>query len=131
VTVSGAAVRNGSAELAPLEDVTDKIDLDVLSTDYERKSNRLTVRVKLKNTSDQAVEGPLKLRLIDLDSELGTRRPPTPKTESRARARSGASTPSSQAGRSSRVRSPGRATLTFRLSEFVPSGTGRRSATGS
>lgn len=71
VTVSGAAVRNGSAELAALEDVTDKIDLDVLSTDYERKSNRLTVRVKLKNTSDQAVEGPLKLRLIDLDSELG------------------------------------------------------------
>jgi len=46
----------------------------VLSTDYDRKANRLAVRVKVQNTSNQTVDGPLKLRLIDLASQLGQAR---------------------------------------------------------
>jgi hypothetical protein len=74
VTVPGGAVKNGSSELALLDDVSDAIELQTLSTDYDRKSNRLSIRVKLKNTSSQAVQGPLKLRLIDLSSQLGQAR---------------------------------------------------------
>ncbi len=74
VTVPGAAVKNGSPELATLDDVSDAVELKVLSTDYDRKTNRLAVRVKLRNTSSQTVEGPLKLRLIDLSSQLGRAR---------------------------------------------------------
>ncbi|HEY7114363.1 MAG TPA: sialidase family protein [Thermoanaerobaculia bacterium] len=71
VTVPGAAVKNGSAELALLDDVSDAIELRTLATDYDRKSNRLSVKVRLKNTSNQTLQGPLKLRLIDLSSQLG------------------------------------------------------------
>lgn len=74
VTVPGAAIKNGSPELALLDDISDAIELQTLSTDYDRKTNRLTVRVKLKNTSSQAVQGPLNLRLIDLSSQLGQAR---------------------------------------------------------
>jgi hypothetical protein len=74
VTVPGAAVKNGSPELATLDDVSDAVELKVLSTDYDRKTNRLAVRVKLRNTSNQTVAGPLKLRLIDLSSQLGRAR---------------------------------------------------------
>ncbi|HTO75841.1 MAG TPA: sialidase family protein [Thermoanaerobaculia bacterium] len=74
VTVPGAAVKNGSPELAALDDVSDAVELKILSTDYDRKTNRLAIRVKLQNTSSQAVAGPLKLRLIDLSSQLGRAR---------------------------------------------------------
>lgn len=71
VTVSGAAVKNGSADLAALDDVSDKVALEILSTDYDRKSDQLAVRVKLKNTSDRRIEAPVELRILSMASEVG------------------------------------------------------------
>jgi hypothetical protein len=71
VTVAGAAVRNGSADLATLDDLTAKVAFEIISTVYERASNRLTVMAKLKNTSQETVLAPLVVRILQLRSDVG------------------------------------------------------------
>ncbi len=71
VTVAGTVLKNGSPELAALDDVSDKVALEIVSTDFDRKSDTLAVRVKLENTSDRTVEAPVKLRVLSMTSELG------------------------------------------------------------
>jgi len=71
VSVTGRAVKNGSPDLASLDDVSPKVELVVTATDFDRKSNRVTLRARLKNTSEERIAGPFKLRLLRLTSELG------------------------------------------------------------
>ena len=71
VSVAGAVARNGSPALSALDDVSDRIALQVVKTAYDRASNRLTVETRLRNTSDAAIRGPFKVRLLDLTSQIG------------------------------------------------------------
>ncbi len=71
VRVAGAAAKNGSADLAVLQDVTPKLSLSVANTRYERSTNQLTFLVSLKNTSKDTVRAPLKLRVLQLKSDIG------------------------------------------------------------
>jgi len=71
VTVNGSALQNGSSALAGLDDVSANVALEVTATDYDRKTNRLTLRAKLKNTSQVRLLGPFQMRLLNLTSELG------------------------------------------------------------
>ncbi len=71
VTVAGAAVRNGSTNLSMLDDVTARVALELTNTAYDRATNRLTVMAKLKNTSKDTVQTPVKVRVVQLGSDLG------------------------------------------------------------
>jgi len=71
VTVAGAAVKNGSADLAVLEDVTARVRVDLEKTTYDRRTNQLTVIARLKNTSKDAMLAPVKVRVIRIASDVG------------------------------------------------------------
>ncbi len=75
ISVNGKAVRNGSAELAELEDVSSGMELKIVSSSYDRASNTVTIGVSLKNSSNKLIKGPVKLRLINLSSRIGTPSP--------------------------------------------------------
>lgn len=72
IVVDGIAVRNGDAELADLRDVSDNVEVKVVSSAYDRVSNMVTIGVRLKNSSKKAITGALKVRLVDVVSSIGT-----------------------------------------------------------
>ena len=69
VSVKGVAKAN--PELNGLEDVTEKVTLDILRAEYERKSDLLIVDVRLTNTSKHNLRGPFKARVVGLKSDVG------------------------------------------------------------
>jgi hypothetical protein len=71
VQVAGPAFRNGSAELAQLVDVSDKVTVNVSQTVYDHKTGTLTTILRVKNTSTDTIRGPVRLRLISLESNVG------------------------------------------------------------
>lgn len=71
VTVNAKAVRNGSAELSELEDITDKVLIEFTNPRYDRKTNILRVDISLSNTSKDTIAGPIKVRVLSLASEFG------------------------------------------------------------
>ena len=71
VTVRGRVERNGSRELAELEDVTHQLSWETRSSTYDRATGTLRVTGRLKNTSSDTVRGPLKVRVVRLSSQLG------------------------------------------------------------
>ena len=71
VTVRGAVEEHGAPELAELDDLTDKLSLEVQSTGYDRSTNTVTVTGKFRNRSTSTVRAPLKARVISMSSQLG------------------------------------------------------------
>jgi hypothetical protein len=79
ITVPDEPLRNGDQRLAGLDDLTSKVKISITHAKLDRSSKTLSVTLLLKNSSDTAISGPLKLRILDLTSELGT--PVVPDTE--------------------------------------------------
>jgi hypothetical protein len=71
VTVGGTVIKHGSADLADLDDIADKLKLEVDSTDFDAAKNVVTLTVHLKNTSKEVVVGPLKGRVRRTSSNVG------------------------------------------------------------
>jgi hypothetical protein len=71
VTVAGQVLKHGSAELAALDDISDKASLEVEKTDFDPVKNMVTVTARLKNTSKETILGPVKGRVRWLDSAVG------------------------------------------------------------
>lgn len=71
VAVQGNAVKHGSAELAAMTDVSDKVTLEATPPAYDARTGRLTMTAVLKNTSKDTIHGPVKVRVIAVDSDLG------------------------------------------------------------
>jgi hypothetical protein len=74
VTVMGRAIRNGDERLSNLEDVTKKIGAVIDAVTYDPVSRQGQLTVRLKNTSDGTVQGPLRSRVVDVTSRLGAPR---------------------------------------------------------
>jgi len=71
VTVKGLVARNGGADLGELADLSSRVSLQVVTTSYDRQSNRLTFHTRLKNTTRaDTLRAPLKARVIELSSEV-------------------------------------------------------------
>jgi hypothetical protein len=64
ITVNGIVVRNGSADLADLDDVTDQVAIHYDKVQYDRHTRLLTVDAQVENVSDQPLNGPIILRVI-------------------------------------------------------------------
>jgi hypothetical protein len=71
VTVMGKAIRNGAADLANLENISEKVVIKYTNTHYDRNTNTLSVDAQLMNVSEETVVGPIKVRVTRLNSELG------------------------------------------------------------
>ena len=71
VIVTGTATRNGAADLADLEDISEKVRIDYTNTHYDRVSNTISVDAQLVNVSDETIIGQVKARVISLKSDIG------------------------------------------------------------
>jgi hypothetical protein len=71
ITVKGQFVKNGDESAAQLDDVTSKIDLDVVEASFDRARGEGTLNIRLKNVSKDTIVGPIKLRALIVTSELG------------------------------------------------------------
>jgi len=71
VSVQGDAIKNGARELADLDDVTKNVTMELSNTVFDRSKNVVTMKGRLRNTSKQTVLGPLKARVISLQSDVG------------------------------------------------------------
>jgi hypothetical protein len=72
VTVAGSAIRNGSEQLASLDEVTSRIEAIVEAIQYDPARNRGELVIRLKNISPNVIAGPLKMRVLGLSGQLGT-----------------------------------------------------------
>jgi hypothetical protein len=72
IPVAATAVRNGSTELAALDDLTALTTLKRVTNHYDRESHTATVTVRIENTSRETLEGPFTVRLIGLGSDVAT-----------------------------------------------------------
>ena len=70
VRVEAKAVKNGSEDLAALDDLTPLTTLERVTSGYDRTTQTATVTVRLKNTGTQTLKAPLKIRLIRLESDV-------------------------------------------------------------
>jgi hypothetical protein len=71
IAVQSEAIRNGSKDLADLDDVTAKVTLDVTETTYDRSTKTVTMRARLKNMSKDTIRAPLHVRVVALQSDVG------------------------------------------------------------
>jgi hypothetical protein len=71
VTVNGKAQKNGSTEAAKLVDASGKVKIYFTNRRLFRSSRIVETDVEVENLSDDTLAGPLKLRVLDLNSELG------------------------------------------------------------
>jgi hypothetical protein len=70
VKVAAKAARNGSDDLAALDDLTPLTTLERVKSSYDRATQTATVTVRLENTSKQTLRGPFNIRLTSLDSDV-------------------------------------------------------------
>jgi hypothetical protein len=74
VTVNGKAERNGDPVLAMYQDVTSSVRFETGGMDYNRDTSEVVVRARLKNYGTRPVAGQLKIRLLQLNSDLAVAR---------------------------------------------------------
>jgi hypothetical protein len=70
-TVSVKGVVQPDAELKNLENITSKVTLEIIGAEYDRKTELVTVEVRLRNTSKNNLRAPFKARVIGLKSDIG------------------------------------------------------------
>jgi hypothetical protein len=68
--VSVRGVVKPNPELTDLEDITEKVTLEILRAEYDRKTDSLTVDVRLTNTSKNNLLTPFKARIVGLKSDI-------------------------------------------------------------
>lgn len=68
ITVRGEAIRNGSLELAALDDISEKVVINYSNIRFDPKTNVVALDAQIENISDDTLSGPIKLRVISLVS---------------------------------------------------------------
>lgn len=71
IRVDGVAVKNGSTDLSALDDVSKSVTLELSNASLDRRNGALSMTARLRNTSKETIEGPVKVRVLTLESELG------------------------------------------------------------
>lgn len=72
ITVNGKAIKNGSPELAKLNDASKLVHLEFLDRYYNLKTHSLDFDLRLRNESQSRIAGPIKVRVLDAGSYVGT-----------------------------------------------------------
>jgi hypothetical protein len=71
VQVKGNVVKNGASQLESLDDVSSAVTLELANCGEEPASDVVSCTARVKNISKMTLTGPLKLRVVELRSELG------------------------------------------------------------
>ncbi|PYR58157.1 MAG: hypothetical protein DMF85_11625 [Acidobacteria bacterium] len=71
VSVAEKAVKNGADDLAGLDDLTPSTTLDRVSANDDRRTQTTTMTVRLRNAGNKRINGPFKIRLISVESDVG------------------------------------------------------------
>jgi len=71
LTVPGRAIKHGSPDLAELEDISPQVKLKFSNTRLDRGRSEISVALRLKNISKDTLSGPVKVRVVQLHSDLG------------------------------------------------------------
>jgi len=71
VNVAAKPIKNGATDLSDLEDLTPSTTLDRVSANDDRRTQTTTMTVRLRNTGTRRLEGPFKIRLISVESDVG------------------------------------------------------------
>jgi hypothetical protein len=71
IKVDGSVIKNGSSDLAELEDISKAVTLELSQPAFDRVKGTLSLSAELRNTSKDAVEGPVKVRVLGIESEIG------------------------------------------------------------
>jgi len=71
IAVDGNVVNNGSPNLAKLEDASKLVRLEFLDRYYDVKTHSVDFELRLQNSSKATIRGPLKVRVLDVDSYVG------------------------------------------------------------
>jgi len=72
IRVDGRAVANGDASLSSLTDVTGRVALELINMSYDKQSSTVTGYAYVRNESTDTIEGPIKARVVELTSAVGT-----------------------------------------------------------
>jgi hypothetical protein len=72
VKVDGEVALNGAAALAPLGNVSNKVEVDYSRAVYNGAAHTIVLDVTILNSSKDTLQGPLRLRAITLTSDHGT-----------------------------------------------------------
>jgi len=71
ISVEGTVTKNGSRDLAALEDVSGELAVFLLAPRLDRQNHTVTANAYLENTSNSSVNTPLTLRVLELASKMG------------------------------------------------------------
>lgn len=71
ITVDGKVVKNGSPDLAKLEDASKLVRLEFLNRYYDMKAHAVDFDLRLENVGKGVIRGPLKVRVLDAGSYVG------------------------------------------------------------
>jgi hypothetical protein len=71
VTVQGAVERPGGKELASLENITSALEIQYTSSVWNPRTKTVSLEYQFLNTSHDTIAGPLKVRVVQLESDLG------------------------------------------------------------
>jgi hypothetical protein len=71
VVVHGTGVRHGSADLAELRDISKYFQLELGEPSLDKRNKLVTVNARLRSTRSNALTGPIKVRVLALESALG------------------------------------------------------------
>jgi hypothetical protein len=74
VRVDGKAVVNGGPNLSTFVDVTRRVTLELVNLAYDRRSSTVTGYAYIRNESSDTIDGPIKARVLELTSGVGTPR---------------------------------------------------------
>lgn len=71
IQVDGQAVKNGSPDLAKLQNASKLVRLEFLDRYYDMKAHAVDFDLRLENSSKEAIRGPVKVRVLDVGSYVG------------------------------------------------------------
>jgi hypothetical protein len=72
IAVQGHAEKNGDPELAKLADASKFVRLEFLNRYYNLKTHSLDFDLRLENSSEARIHSPLKVRVLDVGSYVGS-----------------------------------------------------------
>jgi hypothetical protein len=72
IAVDGHAEKNGAADLSKLEDASKQVRLEFLERSYNLKTHELDFDLRLYNMSESTIKGPVKVRVMDAGSYVGS-----------------------------------------------------------
>ena len=71
ISVETIAAQHGSAELASLSDITDRVVLELRNLTYDHASQTISLEARLWNRSKEPLRGRMVGRVVGLESEVG------------------------------------------------------------